>query len=84
MPYIGIGIRIGASSVPNAVVQTSAFQSRVIADGGTVEAYSCLVTNITNWDNVQMPVTDFNLRVQNDSGTYEAVNCLQTFIDAIN
>lgn len=61
------------------------FKDRVIADGGTFQADSCLVNQINSLGGVYgvalNTITDFGKRVLLDTGTYEAENCL---LNAIN
>jgi hypothetical protein len=61
------------------------FKERVIADGGTFEADSCLVSEINSLGGVYgvalNTITDFANRVQTDGGTFEAENCLLNIIN---
>jgi hypothetical protein len=61
------------------------FKDRVIADGGTFEADSCLVSQINSLGGVYgvalNTITDFANRVQTDGGTFEAENCLLNIIN---
>jgi ABC-type tungstate transport system permease subunit len=63
-----------------ASIIVNAFKARVIADGGTFEAYRCMVDQINVLLAQPQIVTTFNLRVVADGGTFEAVNCMQTQI----
>jgi hypothetical protein len=80
MRAIGIGIPFGRRSggLANTIVKD--FRDRVEADGGTFEAYSCMVAQINELLAQPQIVTTFNLRVVADGGTFEAVNCMQTQI----
>jgi len=79
--------RVGGSiSNSNAELIASQFRDRVIADGGTLEAYSCLVSfinQIIQYDpyNIIQPFVE---RVLTDGGTYEADSCLYAFLQLIN
>lgn len=61
------------------------FKDRVIADGGTFEADSCLVSQINSLGGVYgvalNTISDFANRVQTDGGTFEAENCLLNIIN---
>ena len=61
------------------------FKDRVIADGGTFEADSCLVSQINSLGGVYgvalNTITDFANRVTADGGTFEAENCLLNIIN---
>jgi len=61
------------------------FKDRVIADGGTFEADSCLVSQINSLGGVYgvalNTISDFAKRVQIDGGTFEAENCLLNIIN---
>ena len=61
------------------------FKERVIADGGTFEADSCLVSEINSLGGVYgvalNTISDFANRVQTDGGTFEAENCLLNIIN---
>ena len=63
------------------------FKDRVIADGGTFQADSCLKNNIIALGGVYgvalNTITDFAKRVLLDSGTYEAENCLLNTINSL-
>ena len=63
------------------------FKDRVIADGGTFQADSCLVNQINSLGGVYgvalNTITDFAKRVLLDSGTYEAENCLLNTINSL-
>lgn len=61
-------------------IQAQAHYDRVIADGGTFEAYNCLVGDINELLALNQIATTFNLRVLADSGTFASINCLQTTI----
>jgi hypothetical protein len=74
-PFSFLGGGGGAASII-----VDAFKIRVEADGGTFEAYSCMVNQINELLAQPQIVTTFNLRVVADGGTFEAVNCMQTTI----
>ena len=63
------------------------FKDRVIADGGTFEADSCLVSQINSLGGVYgvalNTIRDFANRVQTDGGTFEAENCLLNIINSL-
>ncbi len=63
---------------------TNSFQNRVIADGGTFEAYRCLYEkldgNLSNGGALFLP---FNSRVLADSGVVESDVCLINFINTL-
>lgn len=63
------------------------FKDRVIADGGTFQADTCLKNNIIALGGVYgvalNTITDFSKRVLLDSGTYEAENCLLNTINSL-
>jgi len=69
----------------NLVANT--FKNRVIADGGTFEADSCLVSQINSLGGVYgvalNTISDFANRVQADFGTFEAENCLLNTINSL-
>lgn len=50
---IGVGIGIGMGANPVSFV-ASIFQARVLADGGTFEAQSCLDTTISTLQNIDL------------------------------
>ena len=81
--FIGKGgpsvYRSGPRSLENNPI-VNAFKARVLAGGGTFEAYNCMSAQINSLLALQQIVTTFNLRVLADSGTFEAVNCMQTQI----
>ena len=77
---IGLGIGIQYSKVGGIDTQAQALYDRVIADGGTFEAYNCLVGDINELLSLNQIATTFNLRVLADSGTFASINCLQTTI----
>jgi hypothetical protein len=78
-PQIGIGVPFfKGGSLANSIAND--FRTRVLADGGTFEAYSCLVGDINELLSQPQIATTFNLRVLADSGTFEQINCLQTTI----
>jgi len=68
------GFRGGVSA------QTAAFRTRVIADGGTFEAITCLNSTIKQLQSLNQIATTFNLLVLADGGTFEQINCVQTNI----
>jgi hypothetical protein len=72
--------KAGAITPPPANLIVDAFKARVEADGGTFEAYSCMVAQVNELLAQPQIVTTFNLRVVADAGTFEAVNCMQTTI----
>jgi hypothetical protein len=63
-----------------ATIIVDAFRDRVIAAGGTFEAFGCMVQDINHLLHLEQIVTTFNLRVVAAGGTFEAVNCCQTII----
>ncbi len=63
---------------------TNNFQSRVINDGGTFEAESCLVEFLNEINLAPLILTNnFKERVSADSGTFEARKCLIELIKTI-
>jgi hypothetical protein len=69
----------------------NAFTARVAADGGTFEAETCLLNQLTALNNIasdpiQPLVAAFGLRVVTDGGVMEAETCLLnqlTFLNSI-
>lgn len=60
------------------------FQSRVVADSGTLEAYTCLYNSINNdLSNGGALFIPFNDRVIADSGLVESEICLINFINSL-
>jgi hypothetical protein len=61
------------------------FKDRVLADGGTFEANTCLINQINSLGGVfgvaLNTISDFANRVQTDGGTFEAENCLLNIIN---
>ena len=49
---IGIGVRIGNSIISGGIAQD--FQNRVLADGGTFEAMSCLNSTISSLQSIDL------------------------------
>jgi hypothetical protein len=76
----GIGIPFIRRRGGEAITIVKDFRDRVEADGGTFEAYSCMVAQVNELLAQPQIVTTFNLRVVADNGTFEAVNCMQTTI----
>ncbi|MBP9690307.1 MAG: hypothetical protein KBE91_11890 [Bacteroidia bacterium] len=85
MPSLALGLGLSKNNVAvftrsEAVIIVKDFRARVIADGGTFEAYDCMVGDINELLALNQIATTFNLRVLADSGTFEQINCLQTTI----
>ncbi len=61
------------------------FEDRVLADGGTFEAFNCLKTEVDSLGGVSgialNTITDFAARVLADGGVYESENCLLNIIN---
>ena len=76
---IAIGIGVPFTRVLGGTV--SDFRARVIADGGTFEAYACMSAQINALKAINLyPVGDavmqaLQTRIATDSGTFEAYNC---------
>lgn len=84
MPALGLGLSIYKSNnVLGSLAQkiAQALYDRVAADGGTFEAYDCMVANIQALLDIDLyPVGDAVMialrdRAVADSGTFEAYNC---------
>jgi hypothetical protein len=75
-------------SIDNSVsLVANKFKDRVLADGGTFEADSCLVNQINSLGGVNgvaiNTISDFANRVQTDGGVFEAENCLLNTINSL-
>ena len=61
------------------------FEDRVLADGGTFEAFNCLKTEVDSLGGVNgvalNTITDFAARVLADGGVFESENCLLNTIN---
>jgi hypothetical protein len=61
------------------------FEDRVLADGGTFEAFNCLKSEVDSLGGVYgialNTITDFSARVLADGGVYESENCLLNTIN---
>ncbi len=61
------------------------FEDRVLADGGTFEAFNCLKTEVDSLGGVYgvalNTITNFAARVLADGGVYESENCLLNIIN---
>jgi hypothetical protein len=81
--FIGKGgpsvYKAGPRGLENNLI-VNAFKARVLAGGGTFEAYNCMSAQINHLLSLKQIVTTFNLRVLADLGTFEGVNCMQTQI----